>query len=126
MSFRRKKIRTDYISGTIEQRFWPKVDANSEDECWEWLAGKTRSGYGRMGVEKGSRWAHRISWEIHYGPIQSRLCVLHKCDNPGCVNPKHLFLGTKADNLADAREKGRLPISRRKRFLIDTLGLLWK
>jgi hypothetical protein len=121
-----KQNRIHYILGTIEQRFWPKVDVIDEDDCWEWLAGKAKTGYGRMRGASIGEWAHRISWEIHYGPIENGLCVLHKCDNPGCVNPRHLFLGTRADNRRDAIEKGRLPISRRKKFLIDTLGLLWE
>ena len=93
----------------MEGRFWPKVDKS--DECWEWTAA-TRNGYGVLGVRNGDgRWvalyAHRISWELHFGPIPDRLFVLHHCDNRRCVRPDHLWLGTNRDNLADMRAKGR-------------------
>src|SRR3954463_5248397 len=77
--------------------------------CWLWTAGVMSNGYGAH--YEGSRQisAHRYSWKLHHGVIPSGLHVLHKCDTQLCVNPSHLFVGTNADNVADARRKGRFP-----------------
>lgn len=96
---------------SIEERFWPKVDRHGPDKCWEWRASVTRHGYGKIGVAgRGHGFhvgAHRVSYEIHFGAIPEGLHVLHRCDNPPCVNPDHLFLGTHQDNVNDMRAKGR-------------------
>ena len=89
---------------TTEQRFWSKVNKNKKG-CWEWQGYKQR--YGKLGINHKVILAHRYSWELHKGKIPKGLCVLHKCDNPPCVNPKHLFLGTLKDNMQDMIKKGR-------------------
>lgn len=94
----------------LTDRFWEKVDKRGPNECWEWTAGKTTAGYGviNSGDANGTIvGAHRISWELAYDHIPKGMCVLHHCDNPGCVNPYHLFLGTDADNVHDMTEKER-------------------
>lgn len=88
--------------------FWPKVTRG--DGCWVWTGGREKNGYGRTGRKKGkTRGAHRVSWELAHGPIASGLYVLHRCDNPPCVRPSHLFLGTQAENRLDCVKKGRQP-----------------
>lgn len=93
----------------LEQRFWPKVQKS--DGCWLWIAGGDGStGYGR--IREGSKTkptllAHRVAWELTFGPIPDDLWVLHKCDTPRCVRPDHLFLGTSGENNNDMAAKGR-------------------
>ncbi len=86
-------------------RFWEKV--RKTDTCWLWQASTNQGGYGTFRANGASRLAHRLSWEEHYGAIPPATMVLHRCDNPPCVNPKHLFLGTQLDNMRDMANKGR-------------------
>ena len=101
---------------SIEERFWPKVNKNGTDGCWFWTASTNSSGYGQIGLgghDGPPVAAHRVSWEIHNGPIPEgnfygTTLVCHHCDEPLCVNPDHLFLGTQFDNMRDASKKGRM------------------
>lgn len=101
-----RSIRTPLID-----RFWKKVEKTAS--CWLWKGAPLRSGHGVInsgGSEGRSIGAHRVSWELHNGPIPEGMCVLHNCpggDNPACVNPAHLFLGTSVDNAKDMFAKGR-------------------
>jgi len=90
-----------------EAAFWSLVDKRSNDACWEWLGHRNTAGYGVRSWEGKPRHAHRISWELHNGPIPDGMLVCHHCDNPPCVNPGHLFLGTVSDNAQDKVRKGR-------------------
>jgi len=92
------------------EKFWARVrKAESEDSCWEWTGSRLPSGYGRFyPAWKVGVYAHRISWEMANGrEIPSGLEVLHACDNPSCVRPDHLSVGTRSDNMQDMLAKGR-------------------
>lgn len=99
----------------LAERFWAKVDRRGPAECWPWLATKNNHGYGMLwaGKAKGYKTlAHRISYELHFGLVPEGdghhgTVVMHTCDNPGCVNPGHLTLGTQGANMADKHAKGR-------------------
>lgn len=93
----------------IEERFWRFVSKGSEDSCWEWIGTHDGNGYGHIMRETGKSpaKAHRVSYEMHKGPIPKGLVVRHECDNPKCVNPKHLILGTQKDNVDDMVKRCR-------------------
>lgn len=89
----------------IEERFWQNVGVSAD--CWEWQGTKDSKGYGLITDRRKNIGAHRLSWQLCYGPIPDGLYVCHSCDNPSCVRPEHLFLGTNQDNQRDASAKGR-------------------
>ena len=87
------------------RNFWAKVSKSST--CWVWTGSRSWKQYGRVRMGSHSYQAHRVSWEMVNGPIEKDLWVLHRCDNPPCVNPAHLFLGTNEDNIKDKLNKKR-------------------
>lgn len=97
-----------YPARPLADRFWPKV--RKSDGCWEWTRATTTHGYGKFSVATAV-WdrAHRVAWKLTNGPIPDGMFVCHHCDNPLCVRPDHLFLGTHGDNMRDASTKGRMP-----------------
>lgn len=97
-----------YAAKPITERFWPKVSPEPMSGCWLWTGSVGAGGYGRI-FDSGKKLlsAHRLSWSLTFGDAPGDLDVLHRCDQPSCVNPGHLFLGTARDNMADMKRKGR-------------------
>lgn len=99
-------LRPELEQSAIE-RFWAKVRRLSDGDCWNWLGARVTAGYGQFRVNGSLYYAHRYSYEIHYGPVPDGMFICHGCDNPLCVNPLHLFVGTQSDNMIDMWNKGR-------------------
>lgn len=92
----------------LQARFWSKVDVQDNHACWNWLAATFTNGYGAFGVTSGKmKTAHRVSYELVHGKIPEGMVVMHTCDNPLCVNPSHLVVGTYQDNTNDMVSKSR-------------------
>lgn len=93
----------------LETRFWGKVRVRKggPDDCWVWTDYIDRGGYGIFSIKHRNKKAHRVAWELVNGPIPDGMLVCHKCDNPRCVRPSHMFLGTTQDNMRDRNSKGR-------------------
>lgn len=115
--FRRNTRRGLDLEGLADEqfatRFWSKVDPTAD--CWEWTAHRKSNGYGQFTLRKGTFvGAHTVSYALVHGPISPGMSVCHRCDNPPCVNPDHLFLGTQSDNAIDMFSKGRASRSKGK------------
>lgn len=98
---------SEKIWGSLADRFWKKVNRRSKDECWEWTGAKRPKGYGVIsvdGVQRGATW---VSMLLHGKPLSDGMWALHKCDNPRCVNPDHLYEGTPKQNSKDAVLRNR-------------------
>lgn len=90
----------------FENKFMPEPMSG----CWLWFGSHNKKGYGSVNLNMVREEAHRVAWRIYRGPIGEGMSVLHRCDNPACVNPDHLFLGTQTDNMRDCSQKGRVKI----------------
>lgn len=113
----------------LADRFWARVAVRGADACWEWTATRDKDGYGKIRTGGGGSptvRSHRVSWELRHGPIPDGLWVLHRCDNPPCVNPAHLFLGTPKDNVQDSVRKLRKAMGERgPRAKLTREKVLW-
>lgn len=105
---------------SLAERFWAQTEKRGRKVCWEWRGAVTPTGYGKLqGRRPGSIvYAHRVCWSLHHRSISSGVSVLHRCDNPRCVNPAHLFIGSHKDNMRDMSRKGRCSNQRLNPFAV--------
>lgn len=89
------------------ESLWRYVEVRGANECWPWIAARSKKGYGQVTINYRTSAAHRVAYAVATGTDPGDLCVLHRCDNPPCCNPSHLFLGTRGDNNRDASAKRR-------------------
>ena len=101
------EFKTGPSGQTVEQRFHEKVEFIPFSTCHWWIGSTGCAGYGELNISGKAQRAHRIAFEMANGPIPEGKIICHKCDNPSCVNPSHLFVGTYRDNLKDMYSKGR-------------------
>lgn len=101
-----RRIRDDGTL-TYADRFWEKVKIGDADECWEWQGAITKRGYGNFRYKNSPVYTHRVAWQLTNGFIPDGKYILHNCDNPKCVNPKHLRVGTQQDNVTDMVKRNR-------------------
>jgi len=94
------------LTSAEESAFWSRVARGKENECWPWTGGKIK-GYGYLILNGSGYYAHRVSWLLFSGEDPLGKCVLHKCDNPPCINPDHLYAGSHGDNMRDMFRRGR-------------------
>ena len=118
---------------SLEERFHGFTDKSTGDGCWLWQGSTDTDGYGRIAYKGKTHKAHRLSWQIHKGQIPDGMDVCHTCDNPPCVNPDHLWLGTDADNMRDRDQKKRTANGRKIRntatlteHQVRTMRKLWE
>jgi DNA-binding CsgD family transcriptional regulator len=105
-------------------RFWTYVKKSDKDSCWNWIGATNGAGYGQFHTDFGKMVAHRISYIMEHGNIPVGMHACHKCDNPLCVNPNHLFIGTAKDKSNDAKSKNRLALGIRRKRQINPIVTL--
>lgn len=109
-----------YKPKSARDRFWSRVDRSRK--CWIWTGAVSHSGYGAACLDGRQMSAHRIAYTLHHGPIPDGMLVCHTCDNKLCTNPKHLFIGTTMDNMADKMNKGRHDCARGEKQAFSKLS----
>lgn len=111
---RRRRLGIKPVSRPLADRFWEKVDRRGPDECWPWMGVRTSNGYGQLWYARRHRPATHIALALDGRPVPKGMAACHHCDNPPCLNPAHLFVGTNSDNMRDMVAKGRDRYARRR------------